>query len=56
MFSKKKREKGKKGNLFFFFLMQDQAQASQTVSLPGMHVGVSGRETKRREAAVADFA
>lgn len=36
--------------------MQDQAEASQTVSLLGMHVGVSGRETKTKGAALAAFA
>lgn len=35
--------------------MQDQAQASQTVSLSGGHEGVNGRKTKRKGAAVAAF-
>lgn len=38
-----------------FYLMQDQAQASQTVSLPGRHAGVNGGKTKRKGAAVAAF-
>lgn len=38
-----------------FHLMQDQAEASQTVCLPGKHGGVSGRQTKRKGAAVAAF-